>query len=190
MRYLYLLFIPALMLAGCNSPSDSNVAGDAVKRQCMSTPGKTLEQLTRVWNENNEIDDYRALLTQDYHFNFNTAPMPQPPPYHGLPQSWDFMEDISATENMFAQAYDIQLIVQNADDFDDPNIFGDFYQADNVLIQFNIWPENGDFYYTATGPCDFGFIKIGEDWLISAWYDRTGGIYSEHSLGELRFMYE
>jgi len=191
MRYLYLMLIPALMLAGCKTPTDENTAGDALKRDCCSTPGRTLEQMARTWNITRDAGDYADLLTWNYQFYFDPCIIIPIPPQTGyeIPQFWTWQEDVSATGNMFAQAYNIQLDVLNAADFDDPDIPGEFYVANNVLIQFYLWPENGDYYYFTTGPCDFEFMKVGDEWLISAWYDRTGGTESGQSIGELRFAY-
>ena len=72
MRYLCLMLIPALMLAGCNSPTGSkDAAGEQHKVMWCSTPGKTLDQLTWVWSVNRDIDNYSVLLTDDYSFYFD-----------------------------------------------------------------------------------------------------------------------
>ena len=76
---------------------------------------------------------------------------------------------------MFAKAYDISLELLNAADYDDPNILGDFYRANNVLLQFYLWADGPDSAVLSTGPCDFEFRRVGDVWLISSWYDRTGG---------------
>jgi hypothetical protein len=191
MHYLYLILIPALMLAGCNHPAEPT----AEPPLDLSTPGRTLESLASVWTDYREIDSYRRLLSpgypQAYCFYFDPRIIPPLPPQTGpyIPQSWTYMEDVFATSNMFSSAYDIRLELLNAGDFDDPGISGDFYRADNVQIQFYLWRDNADFYYFAAGLCDFEFRKVGDVWLISSWYDRTGGTESAQSLGELRFPY-
>jgi hypothetical protein len=155
----------------------------------LSTPGRTLESLVRVYNITRNIDDYKRLLSGGgitnspaYAFYFDPNDVGQIVPGSGyqIPQSWTYQEDVAATENMFRSpsdggAYDISLDVLNSGDYDDPTIQGDFYRADNVLIQLYLWPTGPDFAYLATGPCDFEFTKVGDAWLISAWYDRTGG---------------
>ncbi len=192
MRYLYLMLIPALILVGCEPPAEPIV--EPVLD--LSTPGRTLESLASVWTDYREINCYKRLLSQDYPpaycFYFDPCIIPQIPPQSGpvIPQAWTYQEDVSATCNMFAEAYDIQLEVLNAADYDDPNISGGFFRANNVQIQFTLWLGNMDFLYYADGPCDFEFRKVGDVWLISAWYDRTSGTDLRQSLGELRLMFE
>ena len=152
----------------------------------LSTPGRTLESLARVYNITRNMDDYRRLLHSTgenaYAFYFDPNDVGDIVPQTGyqIPQSWTSQEDIAATDNMFRTpaeggAYDISLDILNSGDYDDPTITGTFYRADNVLIQLYLWPTSPDFAYLATGPCDFEFTKVGDAWLISAWFDRTGG---------------
>jgi hypothetical protein len=187
MRWWVLFLLPVLFLGGCEFPwTDENPAVQHKLDWC-ATPGKTLESLAWVWTEDREINNYSALLTSDYLFYWDPNDVgSMTPGGYQIPQSWSGQEDIEATGNMFAQAYDIRLEVLNAGDYDDPNIPGDFYRANNALLQFYLWPDDADFYYMATGPCDFEFRKVGDEWLISAWYDRSGG---EQSLGALRAQY-
>ena len=155
----------------------------------LSTPGRTLESLARVYNITRNMDDYQRLLSggggtdiPGYAFYFDPNDVGDIVPQTGyqIPQSWTYLEDKAATTNMFKTpaeggAYNISLDVLNSGDYDDPTIPGAFYRADNVLIQLYLWPTGPDFAYLATGPCDFEFTKVGDAWLISAWYDRTGG---------------
>jgi hypothetical protein len=191
-RYLLLMLMPAITLAGCNSLSEPKNETPPLD---LTTPGKALEALASVWTNYRDIDSYKRLLTQlnppAYQFYFNPCIIPPlPPRIWPLPPEWTYMEDIDATSNMFTQAYDIRLEILNAADFDDPDLYGNFYRADNVMLLFRIYPTDGDFYYEASGPCDFEFWKVGDIWLISAWYDRTGGTESEQSLGELRMLFQ
>jgi hypothetical protein len=191
MRWKVLFLLPVLFLGGCEYPwTDSNPAVQHKLNWCV-TPGKTLESLAWVWTNDREIGNYSALLTDDYRFYWDPNDVGDVIPQSGyqIPQSWDRATDVQSTGNMFAQAYDIRLEVLNADDYDDPNIPGDFYHADNVLIQFYLWPANGDFCYMATGPCDFEFRKVGDEWLISSWYDRSGGTEDSSGLAALRAGY-
>lgn len=187
MRLVLLFLLPILFLPGCEPPADPIVEPPILD---LSTPGRTLESLASVWTGNRDIDNYRRLLSQDYRFYFVPINI-DPPPQTGyeIPQYWTFMEDVSATGNMFAQAYDIRLEVLNAADFDDPDIFGESYPANNVQIQFYLWSDGPDSAVLASGPCDFEFRKVGDVWLISSWYDRTGGTEPGQSLGELRYEY-
>jgi hypothetical protein len=190
MRWLLLFLLPILFFSGCEFPwSDDNPAVQRKLEWC-ATPGKTLESLAWVWTNNREIDNYSAMLTSDYRFYFDPNEVGGiTPPGYQIPQSWTREEDLEATGNMFAQAYDIRLEVLNAGDYDDPNIPGDFYTANNVQIQFYLWSDGPDSAVLATGPCDFEFEKVGDNWLISYWYDRTGGTEPGQSLGELRYEY-
>jgi len=193
MQWRPLFLLPVLFLSGCEFPwtSEPDAADVERKLEWCSTPGKTLQELARVWTHHSEIDNYSTLLTEDYRFYFdpNDTGSLTPGTGYQIPQSWDRATDIEATGNMFAQAYNIRLDVLNAGDYDDPSIPGDFYRANNVLIQLFLWPDDADFYYFATGPCDFEFMKVGDEWLISAWYDRTGGTEDGGGLAALRAGY-
>jgi hypothetical protein len=187
MRWLLLFLLPILFLGGCEELVTDNNPAVQHKLDWCATPGKTLESLAWVWTNNREIENYSALLASDYKFYFDPNEVGGvTPPGYQIPQSWDRATDIQATGNMFTQAYDIRLEVLNASDFDDPNIPGDSFRADNVLLQFYLWPDGEDLAYLATGPCDFEFRKVDGNWLISAWYDRTGG---PGSIGILRAQY-
>ena len=190
MRYLYLMLIPALMLVGCESPTDENAAGDALKQECLSTPGKTLEQMTRTWNNTRDAGDYAYLLTGDYHFWFAQASIDkQMEDGYIIPTSWNKAEDMQATEKMFVDpseggAYDISMDILNSADYDyDPG--GTDFTADNVVMQIYLWTTGPDFAYLATGACTFDFKKIDGMWLISGWHDDD----SDGAFGELRAQY-
>jgi len=189
MRLFLLFLLPVLFLSGCEFPWTPGPNDAAIQRKLDwgATPGKVLQELAWVWTQDREIENYSELLTEDYKFYFDPNEVTSVlPGGYQIPQAWDRATDVQATGNMLNQAYDISLEVLNASDYDDPSILGDFYRADNVLVQFFLWPENGDFHYFATGPCDFEFRKVGDEWLISTWYDRTGG---SQSIGILRARY-
>jgi hypothetical protein len=189
MRYIYLMLVPAIMLAGCNSPTDENAAGDALKRDWCSTPGKTLEAMARIWNHSRNAEDYAFLLTGDYHFYFAPGDVGKKlKDGYIIPATWDKAEDVQATANMFAPpseggAYDISMDILYSGDYDyDPG--GTEFTAENVLMQIYIWPTSPDFGSLATGSCTFDFRKIDDMWLISGWHDDEDGAF-----GELRAQY-
>ena len=188
MRWLLLFLLPILFLGGCEDLQTDNNPAVQRKLDWGTTPGKALESLAWVWTENREIDNYSVLLTSDYRFYWDPNDVGDVIPQTGyqIPQSWDRATDIQATGNMFAQAYDLSLEVLNAGDYDDPDIPGDSYTANNVQLQFYLWSDGPDSAVLASGPCDFEFEKVDGNWLISAWYDRTGG---PGSIGILRAQY-
>lgn len=191
MKRLHIVIIAllAFMLIGSDCLFGKTEAPPQAGTLDLSTPGRTLESLARVYNITRNIDDYNRLLSgaggpgiQGYAFYFDPNDVGDIIPGTGyqIPQSWTYQEDKEATTNMFKDpsaggAYDISLDILNSGDFDDPTITGTTYTANNVQIQLYLWPTSPDFAYLATGPCDFEFVKVGEAWLISAWYDRTGG---------------
>jgi hypothetical protein len=190
MKKLHIIIIAlvSLMMIGSECLFGKTEAPPQQGTLDLSTPGRTLESLARVYNTTRNIDDYKRLLSgaggtdiPGYSFYFDPNDVGQIVPQTGyqIPQSWTYQEDIAATTNMFKNpsdggAYDISLDILNSGDFDNPNIPGTSYTANNVLIQLYLWPTGPEFAYLATGPCDFEFTKVGEAWLISAWYDRTG----------------
>ncbi len=163
MRWLLLFLLPILFIPGCEFPGSDDNPTVQRKLDWCATPGKTLESLAWVWTSNREIENYSALLTADYLFYWDPNDVGDVMPQTGyqIPQSWDRETDVQATGNMFAQAYDIRLQVLNAGDFDDPSIPGDYYRADNVLLQFYLWSDGPDSAVLATGPCDFA---VSENW--------------------------
>ncbi len=191
MKKLHMVVIAllAFLLIGSDCLFGQTTAPPQAGTLDLSTPGRTLESLARVYNITRNIDDYMRLLSgnggggfQGYSFYFDPNDVGDVIPQTGyqIPQSWTYEEDKAATINMFKDpaqggAYNISLDILNSGDFDDPSIPGTTYTANNVLIQLYLWPTGPDFAYLATGPCDFEFVKVGDAWLISAWYDRTGG---------------
>jgi len=156
-----------------------------------STPGRTLESLAYVYTVSRNIDDYKRLLSGGgggdspsayaFYFDPNDVGTIVPGSGYQIPQSWTYQEDTTATNTMFngsatvEKAADISLDILNTGQYDDPSIPGNTYTANNVMIQLYLWPHDESFAYLATGPCDFEFVKVGDSWLIKAWYDRTGG---------------
>jgi hypothetical protein len=187
MRYLYLMFIPALMLAGCYTIIDG---GDPPPLNLdLSTPGRTLESLARVWNTTRNTDDYSRLLSTDYHFYFAPGDVGKHlKDGYIIPPSWDKAEDMQATSNVFAQAsrggpYDISMDILNSGDYDfDPG--GTDFTAEAVQMQVYIWPEGPDFAYLATGSFVFDFKKIDGLWLISGWHDSLSNDGSISLIGD------
>jgi len=199
MRYLYLLIFPATMLSGCNFIGDGHV--EPVLD--LSTPGRTLESLARVWNTTRSSDDYARLLSPDYCFYFAPGDVgKQLKDGYVIPSTWDKSEDVQATANMFKDpseggAYDISMDIQNSGDYDyDPP--GTDFTIDNVLMQIYVWPTGPDSAYLATGSFVFDFKKVDGLWLISGWHDslsNDGSIYltgdqvQVGALGVLRAYY-
>ncbi len=117
MRYLYLMLIPAILLAGCESTRISE--SELRKLDWCSTPGKTLEQLGWVWSQNREMENHSLLLTDDYHFYFANSIAGDPlDDGYIIPASWDKTEDVQATQNMFEEAYNTSLNITNWEDYD------------------------------------------------------------------------
>jgi hypothetical protein len=182
MRYSYLILIFAIMLAGCEPHGEPIIEPPAGFD--LSTPGRTLESLARVWNTTRSADDYSRLLSPDYHFYFAPGDVGrQLKDGYIIPATWDKTEDVQATANMFAPpseegAYDISMDILNSADYDyDPG--GTDFTADDVEMQVYMWPEGPDFAYLATGSFVFDFKKVNGLWLISGWHD---SLYDDGSI--------
>jgi hypothetical protein len=185
MRYLFLILIPAFMFAGCYTIID----GGGPPPLDLSTPGRTLESLARVWNITRSTDDYARLLTTDYHFYFEPGDVGKRlNDGYIIPATWDKTDDVQASTNMFASpskggAYDISMDILNSGDYDfDPG--GTDFTADAVQMQVYIWPTGPDFAYLATGSFVFDFKKIDGLWLISGWHDSLSNDGSISLIGD------
>jgi hypothetical protein len=171
MRYLFLMLVPVVMFVGCVPPGEP-----IIEPPDLSTPGRTLESLARVWNITRSSDDYALLLSTNYHFYFAPGDVGKHlKDGYTIPTNWNKTEDVQSTANMFVNpseggAYDISMDILNSADYDyDPG--GTDFTADNVLMQIYIWPTGPDFAYLATGTFVFDFKKIDGSWLISGWHD-------------------
>jgi len=143
----------------------------------LSSPGATLQSLCHVYTVTRNIDEYKRLLVpSSYQYYFDPNDVGQIVQGYTIPASWTYQEDVSATGNMFNEAYRIELTIPDATlpayttEFDQS--LSEF-RADNINIQLYLYPEDESFAYLAAGPCDFEFLKVGTAWQIKTWYDRT-----------------
>lgn len=175
MRYILSLVIVVLglSLVGCdgeNPPTETLLTSFD-----LSTPGKTLKTYSHVITDSRNIDEYERILSASYRFYFNPSDVGKTlKDGYDIPEYWDNAADWAATNNMFANAYDIKMTVKNWEDYDVvPE--GTTYTAHDVEIEFYIYPESPDFSELTTGVCDVDFEKIDGYWRISKWFDKTSG---------------
>jgi hypothetical protein len=142
-----------------------------------STPIYTLELMEESFNRQcplciSLLDD---LLSDDFVFYFDPSDVGQEIDGFQIPASWTRDHHLRACENMFEQAYSINLNF-NTTDIDDPEEGAPSFEANNVLTRLLVMVDstNG---YLADGFCDFEFTNDTsaghDDWKVSKWYDHT-----------------
>jgi hypothetical protein len=181
--------VAGLGLVGCAEEKDKTPTSTQPPTG-FETPAQGLQKLAGTFTTARSIDDYKEMLMSTYTFYFDPNDIGKTiAGGYVIPTSWTRDQDVTATTNMFSQAYDIELTFLNLGDLEtDPA--GTTYEANNVLMQCYLFPDGPDFAYLATGPCDFTFEKVGNLWYIKSWSDRTSSDNNETStFGAIRAMY-
>jgi hypothetical protein len=189
-RLISFVVLAAFVLTwiGC---SEEKSPTDTQKDTALSTPGQTLHQLELCWTKASDVGEYSAMLVKDgtYSFYFDPNNVGSIVGGYQIPELWTRAEDIESVEKMFSQAYKIELTIINWQNFNQ-DIAEDIYTAENCIFQLYLYPDDEQFAYLVSGPCDIDFVKMDGKWLIRSWRDTTNQMSNETtSLGVLRAMY-
>jgi hypothetical protein len=143
-----------------------------------STPAYTLELMEESFNRQCPlcISLLDELLSDDFIFYFDINDIGQEIDGFQIPASWTRDHHMRACENMFEQAYSINLNF-NTTGINDPEEGVPSFEANNVQTKILVM-VNSTNGYLAQGFCDFEFANDAsaghDDWKVSKWYDRTG----------------
>jgi hypothetical protein len=166
----------ALILTGCLFSPPPVVP--PVQPVEMTSPANVLKNVVIAYNQG-DIDLYKRTLSTNFVFYFDPRDVGQPPPgkEYTIPESWSYTEDWRATNNMFNQAYSINLSIPT-DRIGKPDPEETTYRADNVSISLLVMIDELDGFIADKGYCNFEFEQYTSGqgkklWRLTNWWDRT-----------------
>jgi hypothetical protein len=153
----------------------SNGNGNGEPPPGLESPGGVVEYIEDSYIAR-DIEDYKECLSPNFTFYFNPLDVGKVVGDYIIEDSWGYDEEVGAIDNMFDQAYDIEidLVGKNVGD-PEPN--DDKYTAYNVQIVLTVLVE-ATFGYRATGFVDFEFESYNGEkgeklWRVLNWWDKT-----------------
>ncbi len=166
-----------------------------------TTPANVLKNVAISFNQR-DINLLKAMLSTDFVFYFDPRDVAQSPPgkpEYKIPASWSYTEFWPAVNNMFDEAYSINLSIPTGR-VGTPGENETEYRADNVNIFLLVMIDELDGFVADNGYCNFEFERYEgaggkKYWRLTQWWDRTSQGYDEYpapspsSLGRVLAMY-
>lgn len=123
-----------------------------------------------------DIYRYKECLHPDFTFYFDQKDIGEDIGGYIIPDSWGFDEETKAIENMFTEAYDIDITL-NSGQIGEPASDATEYYADNVEITLLVMVDS-QLGYLAEGLVNFKFEpytneKDEKQWWVKDWQDFT-----------------
>ncbi len=147
------------------------------------------------------IDLLKKCLSPDFVFYFDPNDVGQNPPgsEYVIPESWSYAEFRGAANNMYGQAYSINLSITTAG-VGEPGENETEYKAENIKISLLVMVSELEGFIADGGYCNFAFERYetekGEEyWRLTKWWDRTSEFFDAYpgvapaSLGKLLALY-
>jgi hypothetical protein len=162
-----------LALNGCIFGTPDDQGGDVTPG--LESPAGVVEMIEVAYNDT-DVELYKKCLSQNFTFYFDPNDVGNDVEGYIIPDSWGYYDEIDAADNMFDNAYSIQLsIITN--NIGEPEPSDEDFLAPNVMIELTVMidSQNG---FKAKGPVDFEFESYFNDknekqWRVINWWDRT-----------------
>jgi hypothetical protein len=167
----------SLMLVGlsCTTGTDGE---EGVPHDQSSVLGALL-LFVDVWNSG-DVDTYENLLDDNFTFYFDPGDVD-----YGLPESWGYVAEMEAYENLFdavgAENVDVTLDLSGVTE---PGDGTDTCLVEEVPYQVYVIVSYGEYdvTYIARGNLDMGLTRADGGWIITKWWDwDTDGLLGEHT---------
>jgi hypothetical protein len=188
----------ALLLLACGG--EEGVTPRVPDRYEPTSPVNVLKNVEIAFNQR-DINLLKAMLSSNFVFYFDPRDVGSSPPGkpYIIPVSWSYTEHVQASENMFNQAYRIDLSI-NTGRVGTPGENETTYRADNVTLSLLVMVDDLNGFIVNTGYCNFEFERYESAggkkyWRLTGWWDRTSQGYDEYpgaspsSLGRVLAMY-
>jgi hypothetical protein len=168
------MVVGVLAVNGCIFGT-TNGNGNGEPPPGLDSPGGVVEYIEDAYTTR-DIEDYKECLSSNFTFYFNPLDVGKPVGDFTIPPSWGYDTEVQVIENMFDQAYsiDIELVSKQVGD-PEPN--DDKYTAYNVQITLTVMIDatNG---FIADGFVDFEFESYNGEkgeklWRVINWWDKT-----------------
>jgi hypothetical protein len=199
MKKAIILFATLTLLAlACGE--EEGVTGREPDRLEPTSPAYVLKNVEMSFNHV-DIGLLKAMLSKDFIFHFDPRDVGSSPPgsMYIIPESWSYTEFWLAVNNMFDEAYSINLSIPTGRvGMPGPN--ETTYKAENIPISLLVMIDELNGFIADTGYCNFAFEKYTSEagkkyWRLSGWWDRTSPYFDENldampqSLGRLLAMF-
>lgn len=148
----------------------------------VNSPYEVLVELVYCFNNYQEAginDRVDATLSSDISFFFATSDVGQDVNGYTIPSSWGKTELFAAIENLFADAFSIDMsfpaLADGEDAFGKPDPGDTTFTKNNFSTSLLVMVTE-HYGLDASGLCDFEFGKDETaTWRITIWRDKTGG---------------
>ena len=166
-----------------------------------TSPVKTLTTVAISFNQS-KVDLLKPVLSTEFVFYFDPRDVGNSPPgsQYVIPESWSYAEFRGAANNMYGQAYSINLSITTAG-VGEPGENETEYKAENIKISLLVMISELNGFIADGGYCNFEFERYetekGEKyWRLTGWWDRSSEYMDEYpgtsptSLGRVLAIYE
>jgi hypothetical protein len=189
----------ALLLLACFE--EEGVTPRVPDRVEPTSPAHVLRNVEISFNQR-DINLLKAMLSADFVFYFDPRDVGQNPPgkpYYKIPESWPYTVHVQVSENMFDQAYRINLSIPTSR-VGTPGENETTYRADNIPLDLLVMVDEVSGFIIDHGYCNYGFERYESAagkkyWRLTAWWDRTSQFFDEYpgaapsTLGRVLAMY-
>ena len=163
------------------------------------SPAEALEAVELSFNER-AIKILASALSEDFVFYFDPRDVGSNPPgsQYRIPESWSYTEFWQALNNMFRQAYSINLAIPTGR-VGSPGENETTYKAEKIPISLLVMITELSGYIADGGYCNYEFERYEASgkkyWRLTGWWDRTSPYYDDNlgampqSLGRILAMY-
>jgi hypothetical protein len=193
------LAIVSVLILACGE--EEGVTKPAPERLEPTTPAYVLRNVEIAFNQR-DINLLKAMLSEDFVFYFDPRDVGGSPPGKPniiIPESWSYTEHVRASENMFNQAYRIDLSIATSG-VGTPGENETTYLAENINLSIIVMVDDLTGFIADNGYCNFEFERYEAPsgkkyWRLINWWDRTSQGYdanpgvSPTSLGRILCLY-
>ena len=165
-----------------------------------TTPVNVLKNVVISFNQR-DINLLKAMVSTNFVFHFDPRDVGNRPPgsEYVIPESWSYTEFWHALNNMFGQAYSINLSISTSG-VGTPGENEATYEADNVKISLLVMISELSGFIAKEGYCNFEFERYEgasgkKYWRLTKWWDRTSEFFDGYpgvegaSLGRVLALY-
>jgi hypothetical protein len=164
---------------------DDGAQGPTPEPPGAAAPAEALEAVALAFNQR-DVKVLASALGENFVFYFDPRDVGQSPPgrHYVIPESWSYTEFWQALNNMFDQAYSINLSIPTGR-VGTPGENETTYRADNVTLSLLVMVDDLNGFIVNTGYCNFEFERYESAggkkyWRLTGWWDRTSGGYDEY----------
>jgi hypothetical protein len=150
-----------------------------------TSPVNVLKNVEISFNRR-DINLLKAMLSPNFVFYFDPRDVGSNPPgsQYRIPESWSYTEFWQALNNMFRQAYSINLAIPTGR-VGSPGENETTYKAENVRISLLVMIDSLNGFIADGGYCNFAFERYDaasgkKYWRLTGWWDRSSEFFDAY----------